>query len=293
MVSYQLADDFLLGQFLAIRQCKIDQAFQGLIVQPCQRYSNADGARLRLKPWAASATLWEGLITVDCHALHLNTITRKPVNSRRGRWYSVVIYIRYTAGCVMDKSTETTDASVTPEDRALIRKCLDAYISTTRGDPRPVLAEVLSTRMEAMRFVEKDKWANMVNNIARFINASCMHPTYRKHQSDVCASCHQALDEGDMTSLDHEALTMLSEALELHYRIHLLQYGIVTEVQRYGSFSSASKDEVWDAVSSWNSGGPGIRNTAPSSQRAAKLQDRIKGLIKILRNEAGVATLGF
>ncbi|AYG48460.1 hypothetical protein DV532_29985 (plasmid) [Pseudomonas sp. Leaf58] len=198
------------------------------------------------------------------------------------QWYSVVIYIPYTAGCEMNKSTRL---SISKEEGALIQVCVDMLQKTVEGDPRPLLNLVLTTREKALQFVTTDIWAEMVNHMARFINASCAQPDYRNVLRRWRDDCDRAVQELDLGSLGIEPLRFMEDALELHLRMQLLQYGRIAEIQRYGTFSTASKDALWDFVNGWNSGGPNLRSAAPSARQAAQLMDKVSPLIKTLRQE--------
>lgn len=180
----------------------------------------------------------------------------------------------------MNKSTA---CEISAEDSALAQECLKTLQKTILGDPRPVLAVILSTRDQALKFVPSDQWVQIVNQVARFINGGCVQPEFAAVLNQRVLDCRQAFETRDLSGMTIDHLSLISDALSLHYRIHLLQYNRVAEVQRFGTFMSASKDVLWDSVSGWNSGGPSIRNTAPSAQQAAKLGDHITGLTRTLR----------
>lgn len=193
------------------------------------------------------------------------------------QWYSVVIYIQYTAGCEMNKSTRL---SISKEEAVLIHDCVHVLQKTVEGDPRPLVNLVLTTRETALQFVATDTWAEMVNAMARFINAGCVQPQYRDQLRKWREDCDRAVHALDLGSLDIEPLRFMEDALELHLRMQLLQYGRIAETQRYGTFMSASKDELWDTINGWSCGGPNLRSAAPSARQAAQLIDKVR----VLRN---------
>jgi hypothetical protein len=180
----------------------------------------------------------------------------------------------------MDKSI---DEGLTAEDAALIGRCVNALEATILGDPRPMVNEALATKEVALQFVASDQWAQMVNDMARFINAGCTQPGYRREMRAMVSRIETSLVDMSTNTLDAEALRFVAEALEIHFRIHLLQYGRITEIQRYGAFSTPSKDELWEAMSSWNCGGPNLRNLPHSAKEAARLKDAFVRQIKSIQ----------
>lgn len=172
----------------------------------------------------------------------------------------------------MNKSTRL---NISKEEGALIQGCVYMLQKTVEGDPRPLLNLVLTTRKTALQFVSADTWAEMVNHMARFINASCAQPDYRDALRNWCEDCDRAVQALDLSCLGVEPLCFMEDALELHLRVQLLQYGRIAEIQRYGTFSTASKDALWDFINGWSSGGPNLGSAALSARQAGQLREKV------------------
>lgn len=175
----------------------------------------------------------------------------------------------------MNKSTEIC---LDKKQSQLLGQCLVAYRATMRGDPRPVLQIMLATRELTVNFIPGNKWAQIVNDMGRFINAQLMAPARRRAlECDIEHCLEQLKHPGNMT-LSTMQLVTCENALELHYRIHLSQFGTISEHQYAGTFDSASKGELWDQVREWSMGGPGIHNkeVAPTAVKAREMQEALK-----------------
>jgi hypothetical protein len=179
------------------------------------------------------------------------------------------------AGCEMNKSTEIC---LDKQQSQLLDQCLIAYRATMRGDPRPVLQIMLATRELAVTFIANNKWAQIVNDMGRFINAQLMAPNKRRALESDIDHCLEQLKHPDRMTLSIMQLATCENALELHYRMHLSQFRTITEHQYAGTFDSASKGELWDQTPDWSMGGPGIRNkdVAPSAAQAWEMKETLQ-----------------
>jgi len=175
----------------------------------------------------------------------------------------------------MNKSTEIC---LDKQQSQLLDQCLIAYRATMRGDPRPVLQIMFATRELTVTFIANNKWAQIVNDMGRFINAQLMAPHKRRELESDIQHCLEQLGHADKMALSAMQLATCENALELHYRMHLSQFGTISEHQYAGTFDSASKDELWDQTREWSSGGPGIHNktVAPSAVQAYEMKEILR-----------------
>jgi hypothetical protein len=175
----------------------------------------------------------------------------------------------------MNKSTEIC---LDKQQSQLLDQCLIGYRATMRGDPRPVLQIMLATHDLTVTFIAENKWAQIFNDMGRFINAQLMAPNKRRALEGDIQHCLEQLGHADRMTLSTMELVVCENALELHYRMHLSQFGTIVEHQYAGIFDSASKDGLWDQTRSWSNGGPGIRNkaVAPSAVQAFELKEMLR-----------------